>query len=153
MTDASGIKTEEPNEEEMVVEPELERENKPKEFILPAGQMIGLDTAILQSIERCPNDEMKRKMYSCILIIGSGMKFTGIEKWLQNRIAMQTPYAFRSETLDIVTSPKDMDSANTAWKGAAIISCLDSAPELSISASEWQKHGLKILREKAMFMW
>uniref|UniRef100_A0A336MA12 Actin-related protein 8 n=1 Tax=Culicoides sonorensis TaxID=179676 RepID=A0A336MA12_CULSO len=153
MNDASGMNTGEPNEEEMVVEPELEKENKSKEFILPPGQMIGLDTAILQSIERCPNDEMKRKMYSCILIIGGGLKFTGIDKWLQNRIAMQTPYAYRSETLDIITSPKDMDSANTAWKGAAIISCLDSAPELWITSTEWQKHGLKVLREKAMFMW
>lgn len=151
MIDPSGIKTDEPNEEEIVVEPELERDSKSKEFILPPGQMIGLDTAILQSIERCPNDEMKRKMYSSILIIGSGMKFNGIDKWLQNRLAI--PFAFRSPTLDIITSPKDMDSANTAWKGGAIISCLDSAPELWISGSEWQKHGPKILREKAMFMW
>lgn len=151
MIDPSGIKTEEPNEEEIVVEPELERDNKSKEFILPPGQMIGLDTAILQSIERCPNDEMKRKMYSSILIIGSGMKFNGIDKWLQNRLAI--PFAYRSPILDIITSPKDMDSANTAWKGGAIISCLDSAPELWITGSEWQKHGTKILREKAMFMW
>lgn len=33
------------------------------------------------------------------------------------------------------------------------MSCLESAPELWIQAAEWQKHGLRILREKAPFMW
>ena len=41
----------------------------------------------------------------------------------------------------------------TAWKGAAIMSCLESAPELWINQHEWQKYGLRILREKAPFMW
>ena len=42
------------------------------------------------------NDDVKRKMYGCILIVGSGMKFQEIGKWLQNRIALQTPYLYRS---------------------------------------------------------
>lgn len=34
---------------------EVERDIKPydKDFILPGGQIIGLDQAVLQSIERC----------------------------------------------------------------------------------------------------
>lgn len=111
-------------------------------------------------------------MYGCILVVGGGMKFVGIGKWLQNRVGLQIPYLFRSEHLDIVTSPKEMDPAMTgneiylicfwifnfyfgslAWKGAAVMSCLESAPELWIQAAEWQKCGLRILREKAPFMW
>lgn len=34
-----------------------QRDVKDKEFVLPAGQIIGLDQAVLQSIERC------RKLY------------------------------------------------------------------------------------------
>lgn len=56
-------------------------------------------------------------MYGCILVVGGGMKFVGIGKWLQNRVGLQIPYLYRSEQLDIVTSPKDMDPAITAWKG------------------------------------
>lgn len=42
-------------EEEIVVDTlEVEqRETKDKEFVVPGGQIIGLDQAVLQSIERC----------------------------------------------------------------------------------------------------
>lgn len=92
-------------------------------------------------------------MYGCILVVGGGMKFLGIGKWLQNRVGLQIPYLYRTEQLDIVTSPKDMDPAIVTWKGAAVMSCLESAPELWISVDEWSKAGVRILREKAPFMW
>ena len=46
-----------------------------------------------------------------------------------------------------------MDPQITAWKGAAIMSCLESAQELWIYPLEWEKNGVKILRERAPFMW
>ncbi|XP_055911693.1 actin-related protein 8 [Eupeodes corollae] len=142
-------------EEDLVVDSfENERDNKnDKDFVLPNGQVIGIDQAVLLSIERCPNEEMKKKMYGCVLVVGGGMKFAGIGKWLQNKMALNVAYSHRSEQLDIVTSTKDMDPAMTSWKGAAIMSCLESAPELWINQHEWQKYGLRVLREKAPFMW
>ncbi|XP_045512916.1 actin-related protein 8 [Pieris brassicae] len=120
---------------------------------LAPGQVLSLDAAILQSIDRCPNEELKRKMYSSILIIGGGVKVHGLNLWLQNRLALQIPYAYKTEQLEIVTSPKDIDPASTVWKGAAVMSCLESAIELWINQSEWNKHGLKVLRERAPFIW
>lgn len=114
---------------------------------------VGLDQAILQSIDRCPNEELKRKMYGCILVVGGGMKFSGIATWLQNRISLQIPYLYRAEQLDIITNPRDMDSAMVAWKGASIMSCLETAQELWITYSEWEKFGVRILRERAPFTW
>ncbi|XP_055716979.1 actin-related protein 8 [Phlebotomus papatasi] len=147
------LHTENPDEEIVVDEEKENYKQIEREFVVPGGQIIGLDQAVLQSIERCPNDELKRKMYGCILVVGGGMKFQGIGKWLQNRVALQIPYLYRSEQLDIVTSPKDMDPAMTAWKGASVLSCLESASELWITQQEWKKHGLRILREKAPFVW
>ncbi|GAB0100566.1 Actin-related protein 8 [Sergentomyia squamirostris] len=147
------LHNENPDEEIVVDEEKENNKQTEREFIVPGGQIIGLDQAVLQSIERCPNDELKRKMYGCILVVGGGMKFQGIGKWLQNRVALQIPYLYRSEQLDIVTSPKDMDPAMTAWKGASVLSCLESASELWITQQEWRKHGLRILREKAPFVW
>lgn len=46
-----------------------------------------------------------------------------------------------------------MDSGMTCWKGAAILSCLESARELWIYPAEYEKWGIKILRERAPFMW
>jgi hypothetical protein len=34
-------------------------------------------------------------MYSCVLVVGSGLKFKGIGTWLRNRISLQTPYMYR----------------------------------------------------------
>lgn len=55
--------------------------------------------------------------------------------------------------MDIVTSPKEMDPQITSWIGASILSCLESAQELWISPQEWDKYSVKILRERAPFMW
>ncbi|XP_011305453.1 actin-related protein 8, partial [Fopius arisanus] len=125
----------------------------PRDFIVGPQQLLGLDHAVLQSIDRCLTEDLKRKMYSCILIIGSGMKFKGIGMWLHNRISLQIPYMFRAEQLDIITYPKEMDPGITTWKGAAIFSCLESAQELWIGQQEWQRHGVRVLRERAPFMW
>lgn len=35
-------------------------------------------------------------MYGCILVVGGGMKFSGIATWLQNRISLQIPYLYRA---------------------------------------------------------
>ncbi|XP_044580234.1 actin-related protein 8 isoform X1 [Cotesia glomerata] len=125
----------------------------PRDFVVGPQQILGLDHAIVQSIDRCPTEELKRKMYSCILIVGSGMKFQGIGMWLHNRISLQIPFMYRAEQLDIITQPKEMDSGMTTWKGAAILSCLESAQELWIVRSEWEVMGVRVLRERAPFMW
>ncbi|KAF4527672.1 hypothetical protein B566_EDAN015129 [Ephemera danica] len=118
-----------------------------------AEQLLGLDQAVLQSIDRCPTDDLKRKMYACILVVGGGMKFKGIGTWLQNRISLQIPYVYRGELLDIITSPKEMDPQMTTWKGAAIMASLESVHELWIKPKEWHDVGVKVLRERAPFMW
>ena len=55
--------------------------------------------------------------------------------------------------MDIITNAKEMDSGGTCWKGAAILSCLESARELWVYPAEYEKWGVKILREKVPFMW
>ncbi|KAK7085058.1 Actin-related protein 8 [Halocaridina rubra] len=116
-------------------------------------KLFSLEQAILTSIDRCPTDEMKRKMYSCILIVGGGAKFKSLGKWLQNRLALQIPVAYRPEQIEIITRAKDMDPSMTSWKGAALMTCLEGSNELWIQQSEWNKFGVKVLREKCPFIW
>ncbi|KAF2884364.1 hypothetical protein ILUMI_21813 [Ignelater luminosus] len=142
------------NEDDIVVDAiDMVVSNGDKDFIVNPGQILGLDQAVLQSIDRCPNEDLKRKMYGCILVVGGGMKFSGIGTWLQNRISLQIPYMYRAEQLDIITNPRDMDPAIAAWKGASIMSCLETAHELWIECSDWEKHGVRLLRERAPFTW
>ncbi len=142
----------------------------------PQQQLLySLDQAILHSIERCcelslsrkkrefcfqllpyfliASDEMKRRMYSCILLVGGGAKFEGLSTWLHNRLLLQIPFQFRPEQTEIIVGPKEMDPSMVAWKGAAIMSCLESAQELWIRPAEWKKIGVRLLRERAPFYW
>ncbi|KAF8794669.1 Actin-related protein 8 like protein [Argiope bruennichi] len=117
---------------------------KEAEQDLNCDQLLGIDQAIVQSIERCDCDEVKMKMYSCILVVGGGMMFNGIHTWLRNRLQVQIPIMFRNEQFEIITRPKDMDPRVTVWKGAALMSCLDTAQELWIKQKEWAKYSVKL---------
>lgn len=54
-TSEMGLMNTDNVDEDIVVDTlEVEqRDTKDKEFVLPGGQIIGLDQAVLQSIERC----------------------------------------------------------------------------------------------------
>lgn len=90
-------------------------------------------------------------MFGNILIVGGGMKFVGIEKWLQKRLLLQ--YQYRMDPVTVIRDSKDIDSTITVWRGAAILSSLESAAEYWITTEEWNRHGVKILREKVPFVW
>lgn len=141
------------NDDDIVVDDLEQKRNCVNDFQMPAGQVIGLDNAILQSIEHLHTDELKRKMFTSILLIGGSSKFPGLHKWLQNRITLQMPFNYKSDQQEIVHSPKEIDAAQVSWRGAAVLSGLESAEELWISTDEYSKHGVRILREKCPFVW
>ena len=93
-------------------------------------------------------------MYSSIVLVGGSVKFAGVEKWLHSRLSSQIPANYKSDKETVMTSAaKEIDPAMTTWKGAAIMSCLESAAELWITQDQWDKQGVKVLREKAPFAW
>ena len=53
-------------------------------------------------------EEMKRRMYSTILLVGGGMGMEGAQMWLQYQVWMNMPAHYRStlETMDVITRPK-----------------------------------------------
>lgn len=51
--------------------------------------LMALDQAVLKSIEACPSEEMKKKMFSTILIVGGGFKFRMADKFLAQKLALQ----------------------------------------------------------------
>ncbi|XP_037078892.1 actin-related protein 8-like [Pollicipes pollicipes] len=116
-------------------------------------RLLSLDQAILQSVDQCGSDELKRKFYSCVVVVGGGAKFAGFANWLRNRLSLQVPYQFRPEHMEIVTEPREQDPQVVTWKGACIMACMESASELWIRPSEWRSLGVRILREKAAFFW
>lgn len=66
------------------------------------------------------------------------------------------PHAF----LDILFIPchfsfmtQDLDPRMVCWKGAAILACLDTTQEMWITQREWKQFSVRMLRERAPFMW
>ncbi|ALC49328.1 Arp8 [Drosophila busckii] len=112
------------------------------------GQVVPLDQAIIRAIGRCNNYETRRKMFGAILLVGSSAKTKGLTAWLEQRIMAQVPTG-----LEVNVFTKGMDVGMVAWKGAAIMSVLESARELWITRTEWQRYGLRILRERSPFLW
>ncbi|XP_005093366.1 actin-related protein 8 [Aplysia californica] len=117
--------------------------------------LMGVDEAIIHCIEKCDSEELRRKLYSCILVVGGGLQFEGAMTWLQYQVWQSMPAQMRLqlETMDIITKPKDMDSSLTSWKGGAILACLDSTQELWVWQKEWKQFSVRMLRERAPFIW
>ena len=121
----------------------------------PSKTIPGLDEAIIRSIDKCDNADMKRRMYTNIVVVGGGLSFSGAQDWLHYLLWKQMPAQFRItlESIEITTRPKDLDPQLTCWKGGAILAILDTAQEVWIKPREWQKFGTRVIRERAPFNW
>ncbi|XP_034551911.1 actin-related protein 8 [Notolabrus celidotus] len=119
------------------------------------SKALGLDKAILHSIDCCASDETKRKMYSSILVVGGGLMFHGAQEFLLHRIINKMPPSFRRlvDNVEVIIRPKDMDPWLISWKGGAVLACLDTTQEMWIHQGEWQRFGVRMLRERAAFVW
>ncbi len=53
----------------------------------------------------------------------------------------------------VIIPAQDLDSRVVAWKGGAVLACLDTTQELWIHQREWQRFGVRMLRERAGFVW
>lgn len=98
------------------------------------------------------NDEMRKKMYASVILVGGGCKFAGADKWLQMRLSRHLRPNSKAESV-LTSSAKETDPATVTWKGAAIMSGLESAGEMFINKADWNRQGVKILRERAPFTW
>ncbi|XP_066300577.1 actin-related protein 8-like isoform X4 [Branchiostoma lanceolatum] len=121
----------------------------------PPLKLMGVDQTILHSIECCASDETKKKMFSCILVVGGGLNFPGAQNFLLHRVRSQLPAKYRSiaDTMEVINRPKDQDPQMVCWKGAAVLACLDTTQELWVGQREWRKFGIRILRERSPFVW
>ncbi|CAJ1055577.1 Actin-related protein 8 [Xyrichtys novacula] len=119
------------------------------------SKALGLDKAILHSIDCCASDETKRKMYSSILVVGGGLMFHGAQEFLLHRIINKMPPSFRRlvDNVEVILRPKDMDPWLISWKGGAVLACLDTTQEMWIHQREWQRFSVRMLRERAAFVW
>ena len=64
------------------------------------------------SIENCPDsyeDEVKRRMYNCILLVGGGLaNYTGVESFVKRRVIGMMPTSSENlqSQVNVLTNPK-----------------------------------------------
>ncbi|CAG0900876.1 unnamed protein product [Cyprideis torosa] len=122
----------------------------------PSVPSLSLDCLILTSIEGCPSSDIKRRMYGSILLVGDGLKFQSISGWIRSRVAMLTPPEYRSPDAfpDVVSRLRTgVDAGDAVWRGAALLSTLESSSQLWIPMEDWRKYSVRILRERCPFTW
>jgi len=133
----------EPEGEDEELEPETGVDARGVEPVIP------LDEAILRSINTIANLDVRRRMQVNILLVGGGAKLPGLHQFLQNKL--NTQVAGGVEVLKDCNREVGCDSV--AWKGGAILAAMETAQELWIGREEWNRFGVKLLRERSLFSW
>ncbi|MEQ2188077.1 hypothetical protein GOODEAATRI_011311, partial [Goodea atripinnis] len=89
------------------------------------SKALGLDKAILHSIDCCASDETKRKMYSSILVVGGGLMFHGAQEFLLHRIINKMPPSFRRlvDNVEVVTRPKPSQRCLQRYASGSALFC------------------------------
>ncbi|KAL5473103.1 hypothetical protein EMCRGX_G027548 [Ephydatia muelleri] len=137
------------------VAPELLPEATKRLGSVHPGKILGLDQAIHFSIDCASSLEIKKKLYSSILVVGGGLSFGNVSNMLNARLQLKLPIVLTKglEDMEIFTNPRDLDSSIVAWRGGAVLKCLDTCQELWIEKQEWEFSGVRLLRERAPFAW
>ncbi|XP_028395260.1 actin-related protein 8-like [Dendronephthya gigantea] len=117
---------------------------------------LGLDNAIIHSIASCGSEETQQKLFNNILLIGGGFMFNGALAKLQERLKaklLNRKQSKLADSVEVMAKSRDVDARTICWKGAAILGILDSAQELWITQAEWTSIGIRVLRERSLFVW
>ncbi|KAF9973378.1 actin-like protein arp8 [Actinomortierella ambigua] len=141
------------------MDPSVQTTNMPFEAVGTIGKddfstFAGLDVVVAQSIANCRSEERSKKLYSSIILVGGGGMTPGFDRVLEDRLFQALPASLTTvEKVEVLPSPRDLDPRLLVWKGASVLSKLDTAKELWIKPQEWLLLGKKILRERALFAW
>ena len=117
------------------------------------SELLPLEQAVAKSIGACPTEETRRKMFTCILLVGGGGKIPALDRYLQSKLRRVVPPAFSGDPSEVIVDAKGLEAGATTWKGAVILALMDTAKELWLEADDWKVNGQRLLREKAPFPW
>jgi actin-related protein 8 len=81
-------------------------------------------------------------------------QYTHIETHLFSYSVLSTVIAQRAsiERVEVLPAPRELDPQLLVWKGASVMSKLDTAKDMWIGAKEWEETGARCFRERALIM-
>jgi actin-related protein 8 len=57
------------------------------------------------------------------------------------------------EKVEILPAPRELDPRLLVWKGAYVLSKLESTSDMWIGENEWNEVGVRCLRDRMLFVW
>lgn len=56
------------------------------------------------------------------------------------------------DRVEVLPAPRELDPEVLVWKGASVMSKLDTAKDMWIGSKEWDEIGARCLRDRALLM-
>ena len=127
-----------------VISIDIERFRCPEGLFQP--QLLGYSSygiagTLVNSIGRC-EAEIRKDLYSCIVISGGSTMFPGFVDRIHKEIDAQTP---RQMKIKVLAPP---NRKHSAWIGGSILASLQPFQQMSISKEEYDECGAGIVHRK-----
>jgi len=115
-----------------------------------------IDNAIAQSIytSAAASEERLKKFFTSIILVGGGGMISNMDRLLEDCI-QNTTIAKNSgiDSVEILPAPRELDPRLLVWKGAYVLSKLESTNDMWIGQKEWNEVGVRCLRDRMLFVW
>jgi actin-related protein 8 len=93
-------------------------------------------------------EDRSRRLYSSILVVGSGALVPGFGYMLEDRVR-----SLKGGTVSVIPPPRDMDPGVLVWKGASVYARLKSAErEAFMGRKEWDLYGARGIGLRCLFV-
>mmetsp|Transcript_20378 Transcript_20378/g.33975 ORF Transcript_20378/g.33975 Transcript_20378/m.33975 type:complete len:239 (-) Transcript_20378:228-944(-) len=113
--------------------------------------IVPLDEAIATSICRVGRSELRKKLFTSVVLVGGTTLFPGFLEMLEERLVQRIPEDEDIDTVNVLSSVRELDFRSAAWRGAAVLCTLDVCKDQWIPGIDWKLFGPRIIREHVMF--
>ena len=93
-------------------------------------------------------EDRSRRLYSSILVVGSGSLVPGMGYMLEDRVR-----SLKGGTVSVIPSPRDINPGVLVWKGASVYARLKSAErEAFMTRKEWDLYNVRGIPLRLLFV-
>jgi actin-related protein 8 len=114
---------------------------------------LPLDVAIFNSMRGAGGDDRVRKYLQAILVVGGGSHVPGMNHALESRLqAIGMQLVMNMEKVTILAPPRDVDAADLAWRGGAVLAKMEGVNDLWVTGEDWDLFGMRSVRERCFYL-
>lgn len=141
-------------EEEIIAEPSRNSTDSNTKLIEQIDVPMALDEALITCLLRLGDTERIKRCASSIILSGGSHLFPGFSEVLFEKLLTKLPLNPFTSLVEakIFPNARDLDARFLAWKGGAVFGKLESTAEAWITKEEWEKFGMRSIKEKISFI-